>query len=103
MKTLKKIPKSLHHYFWDVDVKKLDPKKKPYFVISRLLDKGNVEAVRWVRKNYSDKIISETLQNYRDFSLRSGSFWGLIYKVPLSQIKCFQEPYRTMRMTLWPY
>ena len=98
-----KIPKSLHRYFWDVNVEKLDPAKKPYFVISRLLDKGNVEAARWVRDNYDDKTVRETLQKYRDFSLKSASFWSLIYKVPLKKVKCFQEPYLTMRKTHWPY
>jgi len=98
-----KIPKSLHKFFWDVDVEKLDPKEKKYFVISRLLDKGDVEAVKWVRKNYSKQEIVETLKKYRDFSLQSGSFWGLLYQVPLLQIKCFQEPYRSTRKTLWPY
>lgn len=98
-----KIPKSLHRYFWDVDVKKLDPEKKPYFVISRLLDKGNVEAVKWVKDYYEDNLIKETLQNYRDFSLQSASLWALIYKVPLTKVKCFQEPYYSTRRTLWPY
>jgi len=98
-----KIPKSLHKYFWDVDVKKLDPEKKPYFVISRLLDKGNIEAVKWVRENYEDDLVKETLQKYKDFSLKSASFWALIYKVPLNLVKCFREPYYSTRMTLWPY
>lgn len=98
-----KIPKSLHRFFWDVDVKKLDPQNKPYFIISRLLDKGNIEAAQWVRSNYDNQLIRETLQKYRDFSLRSASFWALIYKVPMEDIKCFQEPYRTTRKTLWPY
>jgi hypothetical protein len=98
-----KIPKSLHKYFWDVDVKKLDPEKKPYFVISRLLDKGNIEAVKWVRENYEDDLVRETLQKYRDFSLKSASFWALIYKVPLDLVKCFQEPYLSIRKTHWPY
>ena len=98
-----KIPPSLHHYFWDVNVKKLDPEKKAYFVISRLLDKGNIEAVRWVRAHYSDDKIKETLENYRDFSLRGASFWALVYKFSLKKVKCFQEPYLTMRKTHWPY
>ena len=90
MKTPKRIPKRLWRYFWDVNVKNLNAQEKPYFVISRLLDKGNIEAIRWIKAVYTPKQIRETLQNYRDFSLRSGSFWGLIYKVPLSKIKCFQ-------------
>ena len=98
-----KIPKSLHRYFWDVNIAKLDPKKKPYFVISRLLDKGNIEAARWIKNNYNDETVREALQNYRDFSLKSASFWSLIYKVPLNKVKCFQEPYLTMRKTHWPY
>ena len=98
-----KIPPELHKFFWDVDVKKLDPSEKPYFVIQRLLDKGDVEAVRWVRGNFSDKIIQQTLKTYRDFSLKSASFWGLLYNVPTSQIKCFQEPYLTVRRSHWPY
>lgn len=98
-----KIPKSLHRYFWDVDIKKLDPNKKPYFVINRLLDKGNIEAAKWTRKNFSKDRITYTIQNLRDFSLRNASFWGLLYKIPQSKIKCFQEPYRTMHKTLWPY
>ncbi len=98
-----KIPKSLHRFFWDVDVKKLDPEKKPYFVINRLLDKGNVEAVKWVRKNYNDEIVRETLQKIRGFSLRSASFWALIYKVPIDKVKCFQEPYLSVRKTHWPF
>ena len=98
-----KIPKSLHKYFWDVDVKKLDPQNKPYFVINRLLDKGDLKAARWVREKFSEEQIIFTIKNFRDFSLRSGSFWSLMYKIPLNQIICFQEPYLTIRRTLWPY
>lgn len=98
-----KIPKSLHRYFWDVNVEKLDPKKKPYFVISRLLDKGDIEVARWVKDNYDDDLVREVLQNYRDFSLKSASFWSLIYQVPLNKVKCFQEPYLSMRKKHWPY
>lgn len=98
-----KIPKSLHKYFWDVDVKKLDPEKYPYFVVSRLLDKGNIEATRWIKRNFESNLVQETLENYRDFSLKSASFWALIYKVPLNKVKCFQEPYLSMRKKHWPY
>lgn len=98
-----RIPKSLHRYFWDVDVNKLDPNSKPYFIISRLLDKGNIEAARWVKSNYNVRLIRKTIQKYRDFSLRSISFWALIFKVPREEVKCFQEPYLTVRKSHWPY
>ena len=97
------IPDYLHRYFWDVDVKILNPQDKPYFVISRLLDKGGTRAVKWIRNNYDEEIIKKTLENYRDFSLKSASFWSLIYNIPREKIKCFQQPYLKMHKTLWPY
>lgn len=98
-----KIPKSLHQYFWDVDVKKLDPDKKPYFVISRLLDKGNVEAVKWVKENYRQEQIKNTFRNIMDFNEKTGRFWSLILKIPENEIKCLQPSYLKMRRGHWPY
>jgi len=98
-----KIPKSLHRYFWDVDVEKLDPKKKPYFVINRLLDKGNLEAVRWVRENYKEEQIKETFKKMRDFNAKVGRFWSLFLNIPREQVKCLQPSYLKMRRMHWPY
>lgn len=77
-----KLPQKLHRYFWDVDIIKMNPYKKPEFIISRLLDKGDIEAVKWVGKTFSKSKIKKTLLTTRDFSLRSASFWGLIYNIP---------------------
>ena len=98
-----KIPKSLHRYFWDVDVAKLDPKKKPYFVINRLLDKGDIEAVKWIKRTYSKKIISDTFKTMRGFRPKIASFWSIFLKIPQEKIICLQTPYLKMRSTHWPY
>ena len=98
-----KIPKSLHKYFWDVDIKKLDPDKKPYFVINRLLDKGNVEAVKWVRGNYTESQIKETFKRFRDFSPKVARFWSLFLKIPKEEVVCLQPSYLKMRRRHWPY
>lgn len=102
-KKIKKIPSFLSQYFWDVDVNKVDPQKNSYFVISRLLDKGDLKAVRWVKSHYSAPIIKICLQKYRDFSLKSASFWSLIYQVPKNKVKCFRKPFHGWRKKLWPY
>ena len=57
---------------------KIDVRNKPYFIINRLLDKGNVEAVKWVRKNYSKKEIRETFTHIRDFNPKLVDF-GLYF------------------------
>ena len=98
-----KIPKSLHQYFWDVNIKKLDPQKKPYFVINRLLDKGNLEAIRWVRNNYDQEEIKETFYRIRDFNTKVGRFWSLFLKIPQEKVACLQPSYLKLRRQHWLY
>lgn len=98
-----KIPKYLHQYFWDVDVKKLDPKKKPYFVINRLLDKGDIRAVRWTINTYSKKDIKETFLKIRDFNAKVGNFWTIFLRISKEKVVCLQPSYLKMRRELWPY
>lgn len=99
----KKIPLEFKKYFWDVDFEKLDPDKKPYFIIQRMLDMGDVEAVRWISKNFDSKEIKYTLTNLRGYSLKSASFWATYYQIPLEKVKCFQQPYLSVRRSHWPY
>ena len=98
-----KIPTSLHRFFWDINIKKLDPKNKPHFVINRLLDKGNVEAVKWVRENYTKNQIKETFTHIRDFNPKVGRFWALFLKIPQEEVVCLQPSYLKMRRMHWPY
>lgn len=103
MKLPRKVPKQFWPYFWDVDVKKLDPSQKPYFVIQRLLDKGNDKCVRWVRHEFPEDIIKETFTRLYDFSPWIGNFWQLFLKIPKTKMLCLQEHYLQMRRTHWPY
>lgn len=43
--------------FWDVDPKKIDPKKHAKYIIERILDFGNGDEVRWMSRNYSSRLI----------------------------------------------
>lgn len=103
MKTRNTIPRKFWSYFWDVDVAKIDASKSSLFIIQRLIDKGNIEAARWVRKTYSADDIIFTLRNFRDYSLKNANFWSFIYHIPRNEVKCLQEPYLSIRKTLWPY
>lgn len=98
-----KIPKSLYRYFWDVNVKKLNPSEKYMFVINRLLDKGNLDAARFVVKNYHIDDIRKTFETIRDFNVRVGTFWSTILDIPVTKVKCLNPHYLKMRRQLWPY
>lgn len=99
----KKIPKKLYRYFWDVNVEKLNPQKKPYFIINRLLDKGDDQAVRWVRRNYSKTQIKDTFKKMRGFNVKVANFWSLFLKIPKKEVLCLQTFYQKIRKRHWPY
>lgn len=99
----KKLPASFYQFFWDVDAKKVDPSKSPYYVINRLLDKGDLSAARWVVRNFPKEIIVETIKKMRDFSPWNGTFWARMYDLKREEVKCLQEPYLSLRKQLWPY
>jgi len=97
------LPKFLHRYFWDIEAGKLNPQKRPQYVIQRLLEMGNEKAVRWVRKNFSEKQIKETLCQSRQISLKTGNFWSLLLGIDRKKIRCFQKGSRQIPHAIWPY
>lgn len=68
-----------------------------------MLDKGDARAVRWVEKNFGEKIMKETFQKIRDFRPEVGNFWQLMLNIPQNQVLCLQKSYQEMRKSVWPY
>lgn len=97
------VPSELHLFFWDVDAQKLNPSKNPNYVINRLLDKGNLQAARWVLKNFPKELIVETIKTRRDFSPWTALFWAHYLNIPRQELKCLNPHYLKMRKTHWPY
>ena len=88
-----KLPLEFYFFFWDIDPKKLDPSKKPYYVINRLLDKGNLEAVRWVRRNFPQELIIEVVKKSKDLSPKTAVFWARFYNIPREQVVSLETQY----------
>lgn len=107
MKSQKELPSSVppdfHKFFWDVDAKKLDPRDHPKYIINRLLDKGNLDAARWVLHNFPKELIIETIKKMRDFSPKTANFWAQFYSIPKEEIACLNPQFLALRKQLWPY
>ena len=65
--------------FWDVDPKKINPKRHARYIIERVLDFGNDSEVRWMRRTYSPGIIKKTLQSSRVLHKKTKALWSLLY------------------------
>ena len=97
------LPSYVKKYFWEVDTKKLDPKKRPEYVIARILEYGDAAAVKWMLKTFDKRMIRDTLKNRRGFSSKTANFWGAILKVPQNEILCLKKPYLKARRKHWPF
>ena len=98
-----RLPFFLHRYFWDIEAQKLNPQKRPQYVIQRLLEMGDVKAIRWARKNFSQREIIATIKQRRGFSPKTVGFWALFFNIPRQKVKCLQKPYLQQHKIHWPY
>ena len=97
------LPTFLKRYFWDVSFEKMDLEKRRVFVLKRVLEYGDEEAVFWMKNNFQPQEIEEVLTQFRGLSHRSANYWALIYDIDRSKVRCLQKPYLEMQKRHWPY
>jgi|YelNatPaOPRAMG01_1025707.scaffolds.fasta_scaffold41291_3 hypothetical protein len=98
-----KLPLFLKKYFWDVDFSSLDFEHNPDFVIARILEYGDMKAVRWMRKSVDEKKIKKIVEESRQLSRKSANFWSLFFNISREKIRCFKKSYQKMQKSHWPY
>lgn len=59
------IPKYLHKYFWEIDLKKGIPKSHPEYYIKRILELGDKRAINWLFNTFGRKTVKKIAQNLR--------------------------------------
>jgi hypothetical protein len=72
-----RIPDTLRKYFWDVDWEELASGAESFedFIICRVADKGDVEAVRWLAGRFTAKRIGDAVAGSRAVSEKTRRFW----------------------------
>jgi len=75
------IPNHLHHLFWDIDVRAFVPEDYPDYTIGRILEYGDEAAYCWLKENFSEERIKDTICRERRFTRKSATFWALVYEV----------------------
>ena len=100
---MESLPLCLKQYFWDVEFEKIDTERSAVFIMKRIMEYGNEEAVIWMKKHYTKKAMREILRRYRGLSKKSICFWSLILDVPEEEIACSNKPFKEMPEIAWPY
>lgn len=101
MKLPKTVPKKFHNLFWDVDVKKLNPSEKPYFVIQRLLSWDDFSSSTWVLKHFPKNQLKYTLTSMRGWSKISANFWSVYLNIPREELMCNRQGFPNPPVSHW--
>lgn len=100
---MKKLPRFLKKYFWDVDFEKIDSQKSSIYIIERILEYGDDRAIKWLFGEFKTDLIKTILKTQRGFSPKTARFWASFLGIDERKVACLQTPYLKMRQTHWPY
>ncbi len=95
------MPLFLKKYFWDVDFGSIDLKADGDYVSARLLEYGDVEAIRWLLNKIEKPRLEKIVKTSRKLSPRSCNFWSLFFDINRSKVKCLKKSYQKMQKSHW--
>jgi hypothetical protein len=71
------VPERFRTLFWDTNLKKIHIKRNARYIIERVLELGNLDALNWLQRVYSVQNILDVLSTRRGVSDKSRTFWNL--------------------------
>lgn len=89
----RRLPRYLHQFFWDVIPRQVDLGEHSEYVIARLLEHGDLAAIRWLLRTYTKKEIAEVVRQSRQLSRKSANFWRLQLAIPKAEVYALNRPY----------
>ena len=66
--------------FWDVDPKKIDPKKHARYIIERIFAFVKDEEARWMSSKYDKRAIKSTVGASRTLRPETKNLWQILTK-----------------------
>jgi hypothetical protein len=95
-----RLPDNLKTLFWECDFASLDLHQYRNFVIRRILDRGNWDAITWLRRALGDTAIKDWFlaKHGSGLDARKLRFWEVILDMPKADV---DEWVRRARVSTW--
>ncbi len=75
--------------FWDVDPATLDLEFQKDFIIERVLNMGDEDALKWLWQKYGPRTIYGTVTKSRRLTLKTARCWQNYFDLKEEQMRCF--------------
>jgi hypothetical protein len=85
------IPQHARLLFWDVQADTFEPQSYPRFTIGRVLEYGDEEDVRWMRRSFDVDQIVDVLRTDRRLTPLSANFWALHFGVHADEVAALRD------------
>ena len=89
----RRLPPRLDRFFWDVYPPRIDLGQHSEYVIARLLEHGDLDAIQWVMKAYRKEDIANVVRQSRQLSRKTANFWRLRLAIPKKTVYALKRPY----------
>ena len=100
---LQKLPRRMYQYFWDVNPSQLAVDKYPEYVIERVLNLGDLQAVKWVWDVFGREKIVKVIKTSRQINLKTANFFSKLLGINPDEILCFNKEFQGKLPAIWPY
>lgn len=90
---MQSLPENIKNYLWDVNFDNVSIQDHSRFIIERVLEYGDKEAITWLNQTYSKDEIVQVLKVSKRISAKSGTFFALYYDIPKEELQCIKNPY----------
>lgn len=87
------IPKFITKYLWDVKIDSLSLDTHSGFIIERVLEYGDEDALLWLNTTFGKDRIAEVLKTSKKISSKTGNFYALYYNIPKEELLCIRKPF----------
>lgn len=68
----------LRPFFWETDLSKIKVEENKQYIIERILELGDKEAIQWLFSNFPLGDIKKTLKESKKISKKSQNFWSIV-------------------------
>ncbi len=77
----KRLPEEFRKYFWDVDYDDLSLEKYPKFIAERIMNYGDLDAVKWLQSVLEREFIRSVVLSSRNLNPKARNYWELVLNI----------------------